>query len=147
MPEDVFCWNHLEPNNRDGLEHFVSVQPRKSTDLTNWNDQEYDTNNEISSVCERKSGLTVQSLIEYGRAFMLLGKNYEIIEISGCLRIYFGFEQMDLTSAIHYCNKSGGRVYEPRRVDHLIDVQERAYNASLWFGFWLGITDMAEEGR
>ncbi len=76
----------------------------------------------------------------------ILGPHYEIIELSGGLRIFIGFEKMNLEGAIHYCNNRGGRVYEPRDAQQRDQVEQKSYEAQLLHGYWLGITDMEEEG-
>ena len=77
----------------------------------------------------------------------IVGTNYDVIEISGGLKIFFGFEPLALQDAIMFCNNRGGRVYEPRNLDQVQEVAMRATEARLLHGHWIGIADIEEEGR
>ncbi len=77
----------------------------------------------------------------------LLEEHYAIIQIIGGHGIFFGFESMTLREAIAFCNKQGGRVFEPRNFYQIQDVYRFAQNARLLDSYWIGISDLEEEGR
>ncbi len=53
---------------------------------------------------------------------------------------------MNLPDAVRFCQEGGGRVYEPRDNIQQMEVEARARDAALIYGYWLGISDRDQEG-